>query len=640
YVGTNERYDPSTDKWVTLASMPTPRTGFAITACGGKIYCIGGYGYDESGLIPKTSRDLNEVYDIASDSWSVKTPLPVSEYFIQAHVMDGKIWVVTQQTLYVYDTVEDSWTSKSNIPTQGIHAFSTVVDNKIIIIDKVAHDSYLEYNSVVFIATMKVMIYNPKTDVWSKGQTSPEHHIPNEIMIRSITAGVTTGEYAPKKIYTLLETSSYAYDLVEDIWSTITGPEHTSLTGYGVAVVDDLLYVFGGIHYPHVENLQYVPIGHKNAIPAPESSNPTTDFWSIKASMRQARHGLGVVAVDGKIYAIGGSILPDVANGSLVGTNEQYNPQTDEWVTLKSMSTPRAYFAIAAYDGKIYCIGGAVGFNIEGWLLYSPACDVNEVYDTATDSWSTMASPPFNGTHMQTHVVDGKIFVLHGKDLYMYNPKTDVWTNKTGMSMPPREGFNPLTTSVVVDDKIFVIGEFEPEKNQFEQKILSYNPKTDVWNEERQENLPSVVGKAVAVVTTGVYAPQKIYVIGFTSGVYMSIVSNQVYDPLSYTWSVAKDMPSDRQDFGVAVVDDILYVIGGSISTRDTPSRVLAVNEQYVPIGYNYTPPSTSSTPPTSLITFEPESPSFNIPIAAILAITIVTIATVLFFHFRKRTKY
>jgi N-acetylneuraminic acid mutarotase len=106
------------------------------------------------------------------------------------------------------------------------------------------------------------------------------------------------------------------------------------------------------------------------AKPAFSSATVAEDTWAAKAPMQQARAGLGVAAVNGKIYAIGGSISngqypPDVSSGGFVGTNEEYDPATDTWTTKASMPTPRDYFAIAAYQNKVYCIGGAVGFSVD-----------------------------------------------------------------------------------------------------------------------------------------------------------------------------------------------------------------------------------------------------------------------------------
>src|SRR4030065_1552266 len=98
-------------------------------------------------------------------------------------------------------------------------------------------------------------------------------------------------------------------------------------------------------------------------MPASTSAGETENTWVSKAAMHQARAGLGVVAVNGKIYAIGGTTSSTsyafAGAGGFVGTNEEYDPETDTWASKASRPTPRAYFAIAAYHNKIYCKVGA-----------------------------------------------------------------------------------------------------------------------------------------------------------------------------------------------------------------------------------------------------------------------------------------
>jgi len=127
------------------------------------------------------------------------------------------------------------------------------------------------------------------------------------------------------------------------------------------------------------------------------ASGLVEDSWNTKTSMNQARYDLGVVAVDGKIYAIGGyaPVLYDGYTNFGVGTNECYDPVTDTWVTLEPMLAPRASFAIAAYQGKIYCIGGAGPNGL---------CGTNEVYDIATDSWSAKTAMPFNDSFLKAQL--------------------------------------------------------------------------------------------------------------------------------------------------------------------------------------------------------------------------------------------
>ena len=114
------------------------------------------------------------------------------------------------------------------------------------------------------------------------------------------------------------------------------------------------------------------------------ASELVEDSWSTKTPMNFERYNLGVVAVNGKIYAVGGLSNSD----GVVGINERYNPKTDKGVTLEPMPTSRYNFAIAEYQGKIYCAGGT---NSTGSL-----CSIIEVYDPATNEWSTKASLPRN----------------------------------------------------------------------------------------------------------------------------------------------------------------------------------------------------------------------------------------------------
>jgi N-acetylneuraminic acid mutarotase len=328
------------------------------------------------------------------------------------------------------------------------------------------------------------------------------------------------------------------------------------------------------------------------AKPAFSSAEVVEDSWTSKAPMQQARAGLGVVAVNGKIYAIGGTTAggqypPDVSRGGFVGTNEEYDPATDTWTTKASMPTPRDYFAIAAYQNKIYCIGGAVGFTFdERTRLYGYIeSSVTEVYDTVTNTWETRASLPYAELNLQAQVVNGKIYVMGGAFTYVYDPENDSWALKKQMPVS-----HPLP--VVVDDKIIVTGEVSTGWDSSEQKILIYDTETDSWSEGASG--PTVVVGGAAGATTGVKAPKRVYVLGVPRG-FPNPINNQVYDPEADAWTAATPLPTHLMDFGVAVVNDILYLIGGYYTeSREawlhglvTPT---AVNEQYIPIGYGVPP--------------------------------------------------
>jgi hypothetical protein len=86
-----EVYDPATRTWSMRSPMPTPRQLLAAaTGADGKIYVIGG---STSYAAPGT--DVVEVYDPATDSWTQGPSLGIARKGHTASVTpDGRIWVV------------------------------------------------------------------------------------------------------------------------------------------------------------------------------------------------------------------------------------------------------------------------------------------------------------------------------------------------------------------------------------------------------------------------------------------------------------------------------------------------------------------------------------------------------------------
>jgi len=347
------------------------------------------------------------------------------------------------------------------------------------------------------------------------------------------------------------------------------------------------------------------------------------DSWTTKTSMSQPRWNMGIAVVEGNIYAIGGIPATPGVYSDNVGTNERYDPKTDTWTTLKPMPTPREDFTIFAYQNKIYCIGGIIRVPDYGGMIFE-GVDVTEVYDIATDSWSTKSSS-FNIGGI-TKVVNGQIFIVSFNQLYKYDIATDSSTVKT---IPGNPSYL-ISATVVVDDKILFIREQSGTGVLVDLVVQIYDPRTDKWSE-------GTTGAAdayglVAGATAGTYAPKKVYVLGqdwdklpgvITSESFWTV--NHVYDPDSDTWTIAT-APSVHVDLCQVVnVDDILYVIGGT------------VNEQYIPLGYHNatSAPKTSNSTPSELPYLEPFL-IFPVITALVLTASIVVVS-LLYFVFRKK---
>jgi ribosomal protein S8 len=284
------------------------------------------------------------------------------------------------------------------------------------------------------------------------------------------------------------------------------------------------------------------------------------DSWTTMEPMPTARAWLGVAVVDGKIYAIVDEI------------NYEYDPSTNSWTTKTPMPTPRNGFGIAVVENKIYCVGGSTGDYI-----YT---NVNEVYNPATDTWERKTAMPTVRHAMDANIVNGKIYVIGGAQRTpnddfdvneVYDPVTDTWTTKT-----------PIPTGVdyyasgVVNNKIYIIGgAVGVTLNQI------YDPENDTWNTGAP--LPTAVDSAAVGVSAGTTDTQRIFVIGGKQDL-DAVNLNQVYDPETDTWVYGYAMPTARYGLGVAVVDDMLYAIGGREGWVGFP--VSAANELYIPADF------------------------------------------------------
>ena len=116
-----------------------------------------------------------------------------------------------------------------------------------------------------------------------------------------------------------------------------------------------------------------------------EVYDPQADSWQRVASMPQRLYMHAAAAMGGKIYVTGGR---SHVHGSSVNSVYVYDPQADAWAQLASMGTARRIHASAAVGGKLYVFGGSGEDDDGDEEDFSTA----EVYDPASDSWAQVTS--------------------------------------------------------------------------------------------------------------------------------------------------------------------------------------------------------------------------------------------------------
>lgn len=156
----------------------------------------------------------------------------------------------------------------------------------------------------------------------------------------------------------------------------------------------------------------------------------SSGVWVQKADMPHARQYAQQAVVDGKIYVIGGRVVP---SDGRFDYNEMYNPANDLWVSKTPMPVQQDAAAIGVYNGNIYVAGGY------------PVGNDHYVYYPSNDSWSdSPADLPVTRWDCGGAVVDGYFYVVGGSSdhgeanqyetLYRYSFADDSWTKMADMN--------------------------------------------------------------------------------------------------------------------------------------------------------------------------------------------------------------
>jgi hypothetical protein len=152
-----------------------------------------------------------------------------------------------------------------------------------------------------------------------------------------------------------------------------------------------------------------------------------TDQWTALPPMPTPRAGLGLVVGGDMIYAIGGRDCIYAACGQALDINEAYNIKTGRWEIKKPMPTPRMDLTVVAVNGKIYAVGG---YNADLGTLSKV-----EIYDPATNSWTDGAKLPAARSSGAAATCGGKIVFFGGyntaftpsRRVWIYDPAADHW---------------------------------------------------------------------------------------------------------------------------------------------------------------------------------------------------------------------
>ena len=281
------------------------------------------------------------------------------------------------------------------------------------------------------------------------------------------------------------------------------------------------------------------------AADAPSQAPPATDTtrdaagvssgagWRVldTANRPSARHENALVAVDGRLYLLGGRgerplDIYDAATrtwtvgtpppldllhhtqavahagriwvlGALTGkfpdeppvpTVLIYDPSADAWSEGAAVPEARRRGAsgVAVHDGIFYLVGGLTRGHTGGFVPWLDA------FDPANGAWTALADAPHARDHFQAAVLDGRLYAAAGRTssqatgegfsltipaVDVYDIAAGTWSTLDAPLPTPRAG----TATVAWQGRVIVMGGESGTQTAAHDEVEAWNPATSAW---------------------------------------------------------------------------------------------------------------------------------------------------------------
>jgi len=154
-------FDLAAGQWMADASSrPLQGHHHGAEVLGGKLYLIGGLGGGANGKV--------QIYDPATNSWSLGAPMPWAGGSVSTALIQGRIYAAggivgtsTVKTAGAYDPVANTWTMLAPMPVGRNHTAAGTDGRRFFIFGGRSGDN------VVSNGFDDVQVYDPVTNTWA-----------------------------------------------------------------------------------------------------------------------------------------------------------------------------------------------------------------------------------------------------------------------------------------------------------------------------------------------------------------------------------------------------------------------------------------------------------------------------------------
>lgn len=224
--------------------------------------------------------------------------------------------------------------------------------------------------------------YNPMTNKWTTIAPMQQDRCRFSLNFvgNSLYAigGVSETDESEDFVFFLDESNSERYDPDTDTWQYIAKlPENC--TQHAGASYANYLYICGGLERNRVLSSFW-------------RYDPKFEQWEQLPDMISPRADHVMLVVDNNLYVCGGWFEENqTENRRLVETIDTFDPIERIWKVVTSIPTPKYHAGIVAVETKIYIIGGFYSDS-----MFDRASSTIECYDIVKNEWSNLDRYPQN----------------------------------------------------------------------------------------------------------------------------------------------------------------------------------------------------------------------------------------------------
>ncbi|XP_074651030.1 kelch-like protein 5 isoform X2 [Tubulanus polymorphus] len=250
--------------------------------------------------------------------------------------------------------------------------------------------------------------YDLRTNIWTQVANMNGRRLQFGVAVLEDKLYVVGGRDGLKTLNTV-----ESYDPKKKSW-TLMAPMSTHRHGLGVGVLEGPMYAVGG----H-DGWSYL-----NTV---ERWDPQARQWSYVAPMSIPRSTVGVAVLGSKLYAVGGR-----DGSSCLRSVECYDPHTNKWSLCSPMNKRRGGVGVTTCNGFLYAVGG---HDAPASNPTSSRFDCVERFDPKTDTWTLVASMTSPRDAVGVSLLGDKLYAVGGydgqqylNDVECYDPQSNEWT--------------------------------------------------------------------------------------------------------------------------------------------------------------------------------------------------------------------